>query len=135
MALIEWKPEFSLGMPEVDTEHRDLIDIINRLYEKIQSRQNPATIVDFLAELRACATKHFVHEEQVMQRRGYSAYDEHRADHARLLDELDTMMNDLQNEGLREDDTIADRLHDWFCNHFKTYDAPLHRLISSYLLL
>ena len=135
MALIEWKPEFSLGMPEVDTEHRDLIDLINRLYESIQSGQDPATIVEFLAELRACASKHFAHEEEVMQRRGYSAYDEHHAEHARLLEELDTMINDCQNGGLKDDDTISDRLHDWFCIHFKTYDAPLHRLISSYLRL
>ena len=32
MSLIEWKDEFSVGVAEVDLEHRDLIDLINDLH-------------------------------------------------------------------------------------------------------
>ena len=32
MSLIEWKEEFSVGVAEVDLEHRDLIDLINDLH-------------------------------------------------------------------------------------------------------
>ena len=135
MALIEWKSEFSLGVPQVDTEHRELIDLINRLHRVVQSREHDATIVDFLEELYASAAKHFAHEELMMQARGYTAYEEHHADHQRLLNEVTEMMFEHQDGVLDNVEVMTKRLYDWFCIHFKTHDAPLHRLVHSYIKL
>ena len=30
MSLMKWKPSFSLGIPGVDLEHRELIEMINQ---------------------------------------------------------------------------------------------------------
>ena len=35
MNLIQWKPSFSLGIPSVDLEHREMIGLINEAYERM----------------------------------------------------------------------------------------------------
>lgn len=135
MTLIEWKNEFSLGVPRVDAEHRELIDLINQLHQKAQSRDHDANIVGFLEELRACAAKHFAHEELMMRSRGYTAFDQHHADHQRLLNEVSAMTDEYQDGALNNTEILTKRLYDWFCVHFKIHDAPLHRLVHSYIKL
>ncbi len=135
MALIEWKSEFSLGVPLVDNEHREMIDLVNQLHQKVKSQEQDAGIVDFLEDLYACAAKHFAHEELMMQSRRYSAFEHHQADHQRLLNELTSMMFEVQDGMLNNIEAMTERLYDWFCIHFKTHDAPLHRLVHSFIKL
>lgn len=130
MTLIEWTPEFSLGEEELDDEHRDLIQIANRLYEQIQSGRYQTTVIDSLETLHTSAAAHFAHEEEMMRTRNYAAYEEHRADHRRLLAEVTAMIHQCQ-DGVDDDEALAKWLYEWFCNHFKTHDAPLHQQIGA----
>ncbi len=130
MSLIEWRPEFLIGLPKIDADHRRLIELINQLYNELQSGQHQATVVDFLGEVYANTAKHFAHEEAVMRAHDYEGYMEHQADHQRLLDEVNEMMIDYQ-DGVQDDhDVIAKRLHDWFYNHFRDLDSLLHRALT-----
>lgn len=135
MSLIEWKNEFSLGVPRVDAEHRELIDLINQLHRKAQFPEHDGRIVGFLEDLHTSAARHFAHEELMMRSRGYTAFEQHRADHQRLLNEVNAMMAEYQGGALDNMGIMTERLYDWFCVHFKTYDAPLHRLVHSYIKL
>ena len=38
MALLHWKDKYSVGIPAVDYEHKELIDLINRLHDELGSR-------------------------------------------------------------------------------------------------
>ncbi len=128
MALIEWTPEFSLGVDELDEEHRDLIEAVNQLYQQVRSGRYQTTVIDALEALHASAAAHFAHEEEMMQSHHYADYDAHHADHRRLLTEVTDMMYQCQ-DGVDDDEAMANWLRDWFCGHFKTHDAPLHRVI------
>ena len=37
MSLIEWKEEFSVGVPDVDHEHRELIALINQIHDRLEA--------------------------------------------------------------------------------------------------
>lgn len=130
MTLIEWTPELSLGVEHWDEEHRDLIDIINRLYEQVQSGRYQTSVIDALEALHASAADHFAHEEGMMRTHNYVAYEEHCADHRRLLAEVTEMIHQCQ-DGVDDDQALAKWLYEWFCNHFKTHDAPLHQQICA----
>ncbi len=128
MTLIEWSPQFSLGVAELDNEHRDLLQIINRLYEQIQSGHYQTTVIDALEELHGSAANHFAHEEEIMRNRHYAKFDEHHADHRRLLAEITAMIHQCQ-DGIDDDEAMAKWLYEWFSHHSKTHDAPLHQLL------
>jgi hemerythrin-like metal-binding protein len=125
MTLIEWKPEFYLGIPKMDADHHYMIGLINGLNEQLQSGEHQTFIIGILEELYSSAAKHFAHEEAIMRECGYDEYEEHEADHRRLLDRVTTWLSDYPTKRLHEG--MAKWLANWFCNHFQSHDARLHR--------
>ena len=133
MSLIEWRKEFETGIPDVDHEHRELVDLINELYEKlIADRGRDREAVEaFLGEVFARISAHFALEETIMRKYRYDEYEAHKAEHEQLLDEIRDIMDDYA-AGKYEDyeERLATAVRDWFVNHFKTRDARLHRLLG-----
>jgi len=130
MTSIEWKPEFSVGEPILDADHRQLIQLLNRFSDPVGPAGSKATIIDHLVQLYRIASKHFAREEAIMQTYGFnSEYVRHYADHQRLLNEITFMMYE-QRYGLKKDTrAITEWVHDWFHEHHTTYDARLRMWI------
>ncbi|MGD2083319.1 MAG: bacteriohemerythrin [Chromatiales bacterium] len=130
MTLIEWKDEFRTGIPDVDFEHRQLVDLINDLYAAMQRKEGPPRVVEFLGQIFARISSHFALEEKIMREHSYDEYEDHKAEHERLLDDLRDIMDDYEESGFFSDEEFARRVEDWFVRHFKTRDARLHRRIG-----
>jgi len=127
MALIEWKDSYALGVPSVDLEHRQLIDLINELHEKLcREREAPSTVVEFLGELVTRVGAHFALEERLMRTSDYPDYPAHKADHERLLDEIRDLMDDYEDRLHPDLAAFAASLDTWFTAHFRSHDAKLH---------
>ena len=127
MTLLDWRENFSIGIAEVDHEHRELIGLINSLHAALGDERGGERVEAFLGEIFAGIAAHFALEERVMRERRYDALAEHKADHERLLDQLRDMM-DAQAEGAELDDAVfGDQLAEWFAGHFRTHDARFHQ--------
>ncbi len=127
MSLIEWNDEFSVGISAVDHEHRELIGLINELYANLSGGAPEITIVDFLGELYARISAHFALEEKIMRDRKYDQYEDHKADHERLLDEIRDIMDDYDDNESFSEEILGERLKSWFSDHFKTKDARFYK--------
>ncbi|MGB5339305.1 MAG: bacteriohemerythrin [Gammaproteobacteria bacterium] len=127
MVLIEWKDAYATGIPDVDLEHRELIGLINKLYEAMSGEDASITVMDFLGEIYAHVSAHFALEEKIMRERKYDHYKEHKAEHEVLLDELRDLMDDYEENAHYNDEAFATSIEHWFTNHFKTRDARLHK--------
>ncbi len=131
MALIEWREEFETGIPDVDHEHRELVDLINSLHEQLGNRADPETVSAFLGEVFARISAHFALEETIMRKHGYDEYEAHKAEHEKLLDDIRDIMDDYEAGVYEEfEDRLASRVRDWFVDHFKTKDARLHKKLG-----
>lgn len=131
MALIDWRKEFETGVPGVDHEHRELVELINRLHESIGAHATKEVISGFLGEVFARISAHFALEETVMRKHRYDQYAEHKADHEKLLDDLRDIMDAYDGGAVIDYETqLSGAVRDWFVNHFKTKDARLHRLLG-----
>ncbi len=82
---IVWSETFQMGDAVIDAEHRQFIDIVNRLSAVILDRADPATISAVCDELMRDAAEHFAAEEASMERHGFGGLPAHRREHARLL--------------------------------------------------
>jgi hemerythrin len=127
MSLIEWKDEFSVGVPAVDVEHRELIDLINDLHTLMQKNANHDQVVSSLGEIFAQISAHFALEEKFMRDAHYGGYPEHKEDHESLLDEIRDIMDRVEDDGSYEEERLSSELERWFTEHFRTHDARLHR--------
>lgn len=126
MPLIEWRAEFSVGVPAVDHEHQELIDLINAAHAKIGESGAQNLVAEFLGEIYARISAHFALEEKVMRDLGYDQHQDHKADHERLLDEIRDMMDEYESRAEFDEEAFGDRLGAWFTEHFKTKDARFH---------
>ena len=129
MTLIEWKEQYSLGVAAIDHEHRELVDLINELYASATRSGMDAAVMDFLGELYTRIAAHFALEEKVMRDSGYDEYLDHKADHEHLLDDIRDLMDDYEDGGQVDVEGFGKRLDEWFCGHFRTRDARLHKKI------
>lgn len=129
MPLIEWDDRFSVGLPAVDHEHRELIGLINETHARIGRPGAELTVPDFLGEIYARISAHFALEETIMRRRKYDEFATHKADHERLLDDIRDIMDTFDYGAVYDETAFAERLRRWFMEHFKTHDARLHRYL------
>ncbi len=131
MALIEWRDEFTIGIPAVDAEHRELIELINELHAQLtQPGAAPDAVADFLGEINVRIGAHFALEEKEMRERQYDQLAAHKADHERLLDEIRDLMDRYEDDHGFDEQELARRLKGWFGAHFGSHDARLHRHLA-----
>lgn len=130
MNLVEWKDQYSLGVPAIDQEHQELIGLINELYASISAAGTDFTAMDFLGELYARITAHFALEEKLMREANYDEYPDHKADHERLLDDIRDLMDDYEDGAYVDVVGFGKRLDEWFSEHFRTRDARLHKRLG-----
>ena len=130
MTLIEWKEQYSLGVPAIDHEHRELIELINELYASAHRAGTETSVADFLGELYTRITAHFALEEKIMRDSHYDEYLDHKIDHERLLDDIRDLMDDYDDGEYVDVEQFGVRLDDWFSEHFRTRDARLHKKID-----
>lgn len=129
MQLIEWREEFSIGLPGVDHDHRELIAEINRLHDQIRSGDEVAALSITLGGIQTAIAAHFALEEKDMASLGYDQFAAHKADHERLLDDIRDIMDEHSASGVLDDQAFSHRLAAWFGDHFKTHDARLHSFL------
>jgi hemerythrin-like metal-binding protein len=132
MALIEWKDHYSVGVPAVDHEHRELIDLINRVHGDLCAGSSEARIADSLGDILVAISAHFALEEQFMREHRYDQREAHKAEHERLLDGLRDIMDHYDDDPQASSEVLAKRLDDWFTLHFRTHDARLHNRLGAH---
>ena len=130
MPLLQWKDNYSVGIEAVDYEHKELIALINRLYEELVAREEPLFASAFFGDLIRAISAHFALEERFMRERSYDQLAQHKADHERLLDDILTIMDDFDRDEATNREDLTKRLDAWFSRHFETHDARLHHALG-----
>lgn len=126
MTLLQWKPAYTLGVPSVDHEHRELIGLINEAYNHMETNDAPERIEACLEDIYAAISAHFALEELHMRTAKYEEYQAHKDEHEDLLDQLRDMMDQFVDHPESGEALLRARLADWFGQHFATFDARLH---------
>lgn len=130
MHLVEWKDEFRTGIASVDHDHQTLIYLLNEIAEQVSESADHETVQEFLGEVYARIKVHFALEERLMRQAGYDEYVRHKAEHDRLLDQINEIIKRHSEGSLTYyRNELSTRLGDWFAIHFKTTDARLHRMV------
>jgi hemerythrin len=130
MALLEWKPEYSVGNPAIDYEHEHMIRQINLLYEKLGDPLDTEVVEAVLGEIHANISSHFALEERLMREINYIEYEDHKDDHEELLDQIHELMDSFDSDPESGQDLLKTRMSDWFGHHFSSFDARLHHNLS-----
>ena len=119
---IPWSDDLSVGLQEIDEQHKILIHLINRLYdEAILKKANQSIIDDILNELKQYTIIHFSVEESLFRLFDYPHVDAHQKQHERLKEEVISVHNKFKN-GAAVTIELMSFLRRWIKNHIMMED-------------
>ena len=122
---IVWDEILSVGVDEIDEDHRKLLNIFNILNHSVMAEESSDYLAATLAELINCTVWHFSHEERLMLKHRYEGIEEHKAEHQELIKSA----KELQQEILQADKPVVDEhiefLERWLTEHILTADLRL----------
>jgi hemerythrin len=125
-----WGDILSVGVDEIDEDHRKLLNIFNILNHSVKEGESPNYLEAVLDELIKCTVWHFSHEERLMLKYAYEGIEEHKAEHRELIESA----KELQQEILKADKPVADEhlefLERWLTGHIFTADMRLGSYLS-----
>jgi len=78
---MEWKHEHSIGIQEIDEQHKKVIEIISKIERDIKLNRGWREIVYDVVDLRVFAKSHFEFEEGLMRMYGYKEAAKHMKEH------------------------------------------------------
>lgn len=86
--LVEWSEELSVGIQEIDEQHKMLVDLLNQLHEAIHKRHGSEATRKILDELADYTRIHFAVEESLMRVLEYPDYEAHKREHEDLIQQM-----------------------------------------------
>jgi len=93
---INWSDSLSVGVPEIDAEHRQFVGRVNELNKAIVECKDKPTVERLLDLMLMEATHHFWHEQQLLTRWKYPQRAAHAAKHAQLTAQFDRVMKEFE---------------------------------------
>ncbi|NEX19776.1 hemerythrin family protein [Thiorhodococcus mannitoliphagus] len=120
--LIEWSQDLSVGIQEIDDQHRVLVDLLNQINEAIHSHHGSDASQAILKELVDYTKIHFAVEESLMRVLGYPGYGEHKARHEELIHEVEALQDKLLSGKKGLSFELLHFLKMWLTKHILTED-------------
>lgn len=87
----KWSTEYSVSIKVIDDQHRELVNILNRLFISVSKREGDKVIASILDALVGYTKTHFELEERLMRQAKYEDLEPHIEEHKKLLEQLDTL--------------------------------------------
>jgi len=81
MELIEWSEELELGIPEIDQQHKKLVEMMNEFYTELREGHKKEAVEHFLKNLEDYLHYHLDFEEKFMEEKGFPDTENHKKVH------------------------------------------------------
>lgn len=129
--MLQWTEQFETGNSEIDSQHKTLINYINRLeevsYATNPSRQEAEFLLNLVDFVETYTNVHFKHEESCMARFRCPAYQENKTAHAEFSKFFQQFKHRFKTAGCRSE--VLKELHDtcrsWIKSHILRVDLRL----------
>lgn len=124
---ITWKEDLSIGVDQIDNQHKELIGRIDGLFEacnKGKGKEEVLKVIDYLGDY---VVTHFSDEEGLQKKYRYPGYNSHKLLHTQFIKDFGTLKDSLNKDGVTPILIIKMNklLIDWLLNHIKKTDKEL----------
>lgn len=117
MKRLEWQPEYSVGVEELDKQHRDLLHTINTLIEEQENENNNEKLSATLSSLIHYAYTHFATEEQYLAQVKFPDLEEHVIEHIDFLTKTLSLVLKAEEGNKNSRTELLQYLKEWFSLH------------------
>jgi hemerythrin len=137
MPVIHWSDEYSLGLPAIDKDHRELVEQCNEYLLAVEDGASLERLAEIMDRLILRTRAHFIAEERLLDRHNYPGLALHKSDHDRLVTQAESLKARFSEAD--EDDESTQRLiaetgefmRSWLLDHIRVNDRPFKPFLRS----
>lgn len=128
--LIQWNPQYSVGIKHLDEEHKQLVDTLNELHAAMRSGKANSVMGPILDSLISYAATHFESEEKLFKEYDYPHFDSHKKEHEDFKEKVLEFKNEFDEGRIMLSIQVINFLKNWLIKHIlasdKEYSAYLN---------
>jgi len=125
MVFATWTEDLSVGVREIDEQHRILLTVINDLHEAVLSGKGREVSEALFDELANYVTANFGTEEKLMEAHGYPQYESHRRAHDGFTGKVRELRARCFDDAACASVEALEYLKAWIINHDVRIDKEL----------
>lgn len=122
MPIRDWDNSLDLGIKEMNDDHREILDYINRIYDRDRAGASKMEILGLLKDLSIFTMRHFKREEELMKSFDYADYKPHCELHKHLLSQLSRFTNEYAEGTEKIPPSLLIFLQRWLTTHIMNID-------------
>lgn len=129
MRHVIWTDALSVGILEVDEQHKKLLNLLNKASDQIQAGQPQGHLISTIKEILNFTLIHFATEEKMFKVCRYAQTKAHVAEHQKLIHKGNEFLHEFTHNKLVFTDSTMTFFSDWIVNHIMhedmAYSKPL----------
>jgi hemerythrin len=122
MAFVQWDQKLSVGIAQIDMQHKKLVSMVNEMYQAMSEGKGNDAVGKVVNDLIAYTKTHFAAEEKLMQSNGYPDFAAHKAVHDKMTQQVVQIQADFQAGKVALSTKVAAFLKDWLVKHIMGTD-------------
>lgn len=131
MAFFEWNDKYSVGVRELDSQHKQLIAILSELYDAMQTGKANDVIGSIINKLVNYTKTHFTTEEKYMSQYGYPDLAAQQREHATFTDKVMKFKEDFDSGRTSMSVSVTSFVKDWLVSHISGSDQKYGPFLNS----
>ena len=121
MSLLDWSKSLDIGVEAMNSEHKVLLAIMNKLYDRNEAKAERQELKGVLKELGDYTVKHFNDEEAFLLSIQFPDLEKHKLIHKSLLEKFGAHVADFTKSGVLEK-SFFEFLKMWLSAHIQGID-------------
>jgi len=117
-----WLEKYSVGVPQIDAQHKGLIELINNLHAAMGAGTGKNTVGKILDDLVRYTKVHFSYEENWIRQKGYSKSMAHQEIHKKLTAQVVDLCEKHRSGQLMLTVEVMLFLKSWLADHIMGHD-------------
>ncbi len=131
VTLLEWDDSLSVGIAEMDNEHKELVEVMNRFYREIQTEGTVTDLTKKLSDFQSVFAQHLNAESTLLRNNNDPQRQAHLDEHDRFLKEIDQL---IERNRSGEDVSLDffEQLGPWIRDHTMAFDKPFAEYVMKH---
>lgn len=122
---MQWKPEFAIGIQEIDRQHQTLIEFVTEFEDAVAGKVHWNTVQPLIVRAREFVRFHFAVEESLMQIVNYPQLIAHRAEHLYVLKQFAALEHKVLRQEMKSE--LMPLISAWLVDHMTGSDQSFGR--------
>ena len=130
MAIMIWNESYSVGVSELDEQHKKLIHMINEMHYAMNNDKGQEAISTIVEQMYDYMELHFSTEEGYLEQHGYLGLMAHQQEHEEFRSKARDLRERVNNGEFVLSFEIVQFLSDWLQKHIMVVDMKYTSLLA-----